>query len=269
MGRRIAIALFALVHTAEAHAQLADPRPARTVSAQVTDERRQPIAGVEVGRPITEGLIPVTNSDGYVSWDSRAPSAVFRKLGYESTFVRFGDATEFEVVMRRFSESLDLPPCAAATECVKVANWSSRFCFHLPKRIRARKQTNDIDYGNRVYLVRGGGPDAGIRHGAGSQWSYGPPFYLDVWESVEYTEYVYRGLFRDGPIDGAQTFTWIIDARGKVHDGTYWRNIGRFGESAGYRGATRQEADILDEVIDSVCLTSASPSSRRTREDSP
>ena len=43
------------------------------------------------------------------------------------------------------------------------------------------------------------------------------------------------------------------DIRGKSKDGTFWRYIGRFGESIEYSGLTAQEAKYFDEIIATAC----------------
>ena len=55
-------------------------------------------------------------------------------------------------------------------------------------------------------------------------------------------------------------FLRIIDARGRAADGTYWRDLGMFGESVFYRKMDAQTAAVLDRFMDGACLTSRPPS---------
>lgn len=60
--------------------------------------------------------------------------------------------------------------------------------------------------------------------------------------SVEYEETTYD--FEGLP---------IIDARGQLPDGQWWRYLGKFGESASYSGVDPAAAKVLDTVLDGAC----------------
>ena len=83
-----------------------------------------------------------------------------------------------------------------------------------------------------------------IQHAAGPMWGAGLPRDEDVWSSVEYSETDYRDL--EGFL--------IIDSRGKNADGEYWRVLGRTFETASYRKLAKDEAAVLDKVLNGVCL---------------
>lgn len=42
--------------------------------------------------------------------------------------------------------------------------------------------------------------------------------------------------------------------RGQSVDGTYWRFIGRFGESVQYSGLTEEQAALFDGIIQRACM---------------
>jgi hypothetical protein len=44
------------------------------------------------------------------------------------------------------------------------------------------------------------------------------------------------------------------DMRGQSVDGTYWRFIGRFGESVQYSGLTEEQAALFDGIIQRACM---------------
>ena len=79
--------------------------------------------------------------------------------------------------------------------------------------------------------------------GAESHGNVGIPMESDVWGSTEYSE----SFFLVGN-------TPMIDARGKTAKGTYWRDLGRLGESAYYRDVDEPVARILDKMLDGGCL---------------
>jgi hypothetical protein len=73
-----------------------------------------------------------------------------------------------------------------------------------------------------------------------------------VWESVEYSETVYRRP--DIPSNEDNVLLGLVDARGKLASGKQWRTVGLFGESADYSDADPESARVLDKVFDGVCI---------------
>jgi hypothetical protein len=57
----------------------------------------------------------------------------------------------------------------------------------------------------------------------------------------------------------------IIDARGVWEDGTHWRDLVHFGESASYSKVDAQTANVLDKFMDGACLKPLSPPSTRSK----
>lgn len=112
--------------------------------------------------------------------------------------------------------------------------------------VKATAQVNDFDYSRRSFVLATDHGKKAIRHGAGSMWGAGMPFDEDVWAAVEYVEVDY------GDAGGF----WVVDAQGRNKDGTHWRSLGRFGETATYNNASARDAAILDKVLDRVCVKS-------------
>jgi hypothetical protein len=56
---------------------------------------------------------------------------------------------------------------------------------------------------------------------------------------VEYSEVMYS--------------SGLIDARGRMPDGTFWRERTAFGEATHYWGVDRETAELLNRLIDGDC----------------
>jgi len=111
-------------------------------------------------------------------------------------------------------------------------------------QIRVSKQGRDIDYGIRGYYVETSKGKKGISHGSGPMWSFGAPLDSDVWKSVTFEEDSFE-------VDGSR----ILDSKGQWADGTLWRTIGRFGETASYSQVDEETAKVLNRFIDGVCIS--------------
>jgi len=120
----------------------------------------------------------------------------------------------------------------------------SEFCLPKIRGITVTGQHNDIDYGQRQFLLQIPTGRKGIQHAAGPLWGSGLPLDEDVWSAVEYSETDYRDL---------EGFT-VLDARGRSSSGECWRVLRRAFETASYRKVSPDEASLLDKVLDRVCL---------------
>jgi len=78
-------------------------------------------------------------------------------------------------------------------------------------------------------------------------WGPGAPEDEEVWRSVVYNESAYEL--------GRAT---VIDARGELPNGNWWRSVGRLGESAAYYDVNESTAHIFDQMLDGACLKSGS-----------
>jgi hypothetical protein len=211
------------------------------VSGVVSDSSGRPISGASIqhlGRTILDGT---TDSTGHFEFSTQVPAFVIRKNDYESAFVRTENAHSIQITLKQ-SEAR-IPACSSKNVCTSVSGWGTVFCFPSIKGVTVSEQTNDIDYGNRIYSVKSEHGRQGMRHGGGPMWGGGLPFDEDVWSSVEYSEKTYQ--YGTGV---------ITDAKGKSASGKYWRSIGRFGESATYHAADKESAALLDRVIDGMCV---------------
>ena len=96
-----------------------------------------------------------------------------------------------------------------------------------------------------IMIPTGEGPRE-LLFGGGANWSLGIPYTGDVWESSEYSEKSYTA----GDVD-------VIDARGTAGNGTRWRYVGTFGESASYYEVDPKDAALPDRLLDGVCAGDA------------
>jgi hypothetical protein len=135
------------------------------------------------------------------------------------------------------------PVCVTAEGYYTINGWDAKFQFRRIPGLKATAQDRDIDYGVRFYYIQTDHGRQGIQHGAGPLWSFGRPLDSDVKKSVKYEEVTYNA-------DG-QTIT---DARGQFSNGTHWRYLGKFGESARYADVDEVTAKLLDMVLDGACF---------------
>jgi hypothetical protein len=212
--------------------------PTRLVSGTVSDESGRPIESVQIDYA---GTVQRTGVAGQFQFETKSPVLVFRKRGYRSFFLKTDQARDVRITLS--AEQRMAPLCAASAKCETIQGWGARLCFPLPNGITASKQGQDADYGQRGYLLKLASGVVGISHGVGPLWGGPIPSVFDVRQLIEFDEHIY--LFA-----GEE----IIDARGMAGDGTYWRQLGRVGETASYRGVDRQTAKTLDEVLDGFCI---------------
>lgn len=213
------------------------------VAAVVVDREGKPIPGVSVDHHGNLRQTVLTNADGRFELQTKAPALVLRKDGYRSHFMQVSATVQARVILDP-AESAGTPKgCTTASHCESIEGWGAEFCFPKVAGVRPSSQGHDIDYGIRSYIVTAANEPAGIRHGSGPFWSFGTPDDTDVWKSVEYSEVSYAA----GKLQ-------ILDARGRTSDGRRWRYVGRFGESATYRGVNEDAARLLDRVLDGMCV---------------
>jgi hypothetical protein len=222
------------------------PRAAH-IFGSVVDVEGKPVAGARVEHSNDHLQDHETDSQGRFELDTRAPALVIRKIGFRSELVRAKEATEERVTLQRLSETRVFPPCSDVGRYQGIDGWGASFVFPITAGVKASKQGQDVDYGQRNYYVETKQGPKGIMHGSGPLWSFGLPFDPDVWRSVRYEEVRYEV--------GGLT---IIDARGEFPNGRRWRSLGKFGESASYSDVDLATAKILDKLLDGACLKPAS-----------
>lgn len=205
------------------------------------------------GKPIEKATIASskykktqTTTDGKFETDTSDSAVVIRKAGFESERLLTKNADTVRVTLRPAGRPR-LPACSRDIDYVGLEDAVTDFRFPRLAGISYGDQGHDVDYTTRIYYVTGGSKAKGIMHGTGAMWSVGIPFDRDVQQSAEYRETVY-------PFRGFGGHLMIIDARGLSPDGTRWRFLGTVGETAEYHGLDDATAQILDKVLDGVCL---------------
>jgi hypothetical protein len=226
------------------HAQVLSPAERRLL---LPDDQR--ISGIVVdpnGMAIPDAWVnhlggsasAKTDAEGRFDLTTRAPRVVIRKPGYESYALDTQNAKEVKLVLRPISRNL--PMCSRPDSCHSL---HGGFCFPNIKGVKAHAPNWDSDYVAESFTVG----KFGIRHGSGFAWSFGVPFDGDVWTATGYREDSYTRMGLGGLVG-------IVDARGKSPKGTYWRYLGYFSESASYGDVNQATAELLDKVLDGVCL---------------
>jgi hypothetical protein len=173
---------------------------------------------------------------------TQAPAIVFRKDGFNGKYYRVERDAIIDIKLAPVADSLKT--CPSFANCLSLHGFMSAFCLPKVRGVDATEQSNDIDYGQRMFLIRGSSGRKGIQHAAGPMWSFGTPLDEEVWSAVEHSETGYRDL--EGFL--------IVDSRGKSADGKCWRVLGHAFETASYRKVAPDEAKLLDKVLDGVCL---------------
>ena len=216
----------------------------RHVMGVVLDQDGKPVADAHIRHTDDRRQAHETDADGRFILDTRAPIVVIRKAGYRSEVVRTREASEVEIRLQKYNPIFRI--CTNGGQYEGLEGWGASFQFVKVPGITASRQGRDIDYGMRSYYVNTKQGTKGIRHGSGPLWSFGEPLDSDVWRSSNYEETVFEiGVYT------------IIDARGQFLDGTRWRNLGKFGESASYGKMDEETAKILDRFLDGACLKPA------------
>ena len=221
---------------------------ARHVSGVVIDPEGKPVAEAWIDHT---GFHPRfrafrTDSEGRFTLDTKAPVVVIRKAGFRSELLRTPDAFEVRITLRKAVGIRALQVCSYCKTCEGLEGWGAWFFFPMSPEVTAGPQSFGSPHdGVRGYYVDTKQGRKSIGHGARPLWSDGTPLDEDVWRSVEYQEtaFEFRGVT-------------IIDARGRLPNGKWWRYLGRPGESADYSDVDEAAARILDRVLDGVCLTS-------------
>lgn len=219
----------------------------RTITGVVVDQNGTPVKDAEIGhtptRPIP-GDSPNTDAQGRFRVTTNAPLIVIRKPGFSSACLRAQDQTSTEpqrLVLKPARRTL--PICSPTGKYESLEGWSASFRFAPNPKVKAGKQGRDVDYGIRAYVVKTPKGKVRIAHGSGPMWSFGTPHDSDVWKSTTFEEVSFDVLgFR------------VLDSKGEWSDGTRWRTIGKFGETASYSKVDKETAEILDQFMDGVCI---------------
>lgn len=240
--------LLATILNGQADRDLRLPE-SRTIQGIVVDQHGTPVKDAEIGHaaiPFVPGRSTNTNTDaqGRFQVTTKAPLIVIRKPGYTSALLRTREITskdQQQVVLK--SPKRSLPKCSETGKYESVKGWDALFRFPPKPQIKVSKQGRDIDYGIRRYYIKTPTGNVGITHGSGPMWSFGVPSDTDVWQSVMFEEDSFQ-------VEGRR----ILDSKGEWADGSRWRNLGKFGETASYSKVDKAIAKILDEFMDDACI---------------
>jgi hypothetical protein len=239
------IIAFVILLAAGAHAQSYQdvllPQP-RHIVGIVSDQNGKPVPDASIDYSHNGRQLYRTDSLGKFELATDSPVLVVRKEGFRSGVVQTRDAGEVQVTLQS-EEARAFPVCSSSAKYDGIDGWGASFQFPRITGVKVNAQGRDIDYGARSYYLDTKTGPKGIRHGSGPMWSLGTPSDLEVWRSIKYEETAYS--------NGVAP---IVDARGQLLDGTHWRYLGKFGESASYSGVDEATALILDRFLDGACL---------------
>jgi hypothetical protein len=217
------------------------PSPVRLVGI-VTDNSGVPLSDVWINHTGDRFKEVSSDPQGRFDFQTSAPAIVFRKRGFQSKYHRVDRSATISIQLEARQPAL--PLCTRHSGCLSLQGFGGAFCLTKVSGVKATAQGNDVDYGGRSFVIVTHSGKNSIEHGGGPMWGEGMPFDEDVWSAQEYVEANYRDA------DGFA----VVDARGKNKDGTHWRSLGRFGETATYHNALEQNAMALDKVLDRVCV---------------
>ena len=218
---------------------------ARHIIGVVVDERGMPVPEARIDHTNDRPYAHKTGADGKFDLDTVAPMIVIRKAGFRSQLILTQAESEIRVVLRKIEARQVFPVCSNAERYDAIEGWGASFRFPRIDGIK-KAQGRDADYAARSWYVETDQGAKGIRYGVGPIWDFGMPSDSDVWQSVKYEEIAFA--------DGVQT---ILDGRGQLSNGNRWRYLGKFGESARYSNVDEPTANVLDKVLDGVCLSPA------------
>jgi hypothetical protein len=213
------------------------------LSGIVTDTDGKALADVSIQHALLKDQQGKTDGQGRFDIRTQAPAIVFRKDGFTGNHYRVQRDDTLQI---KLEPARQFPACRSSSDCVSLKGWPSRFCFQRVHGVKVTAQGNDIDYGQRWFVIQTPAGKRGFQHGAGGMWSFGLPFDEDVWSATEYIETDYRD---------PEGFL-IIDARGQNVNGECLHVLGHFGETASYRKVSQDQAGLLDKVLDSACVLS-------------
>ncbi len=214
----------------------------RHIVGMVVDTQGNPVVEAHIDHTNDRRHAYQTNSSGRFELDTRAPTLVIRKAGFRSEFVRTQDENGLRITLQKLDNTPHFPTCLENGSYDGLKEWGGAFQFLRISDVKASPERHDVDYGIRSYYVETKSGPKGIRHGSGYMWDFGMPQDSDVWRSVKYAEIGYD--FRDRT---------IIDARGQMANGRWWRYLGALGESASYSDVGEVDAKKLDRFLDGAC----------------
>lgn len=134
-----------------------------------------------------------------------------------------------------------IPACSESAETSKMIGYGT-LRFTLPKDAVVR-EIKDVDHWryeigfgdekSRVWLIGFNGPNVGDGNVSRDVLSASLKYTRRTWAFENYK---------------------VLDTKGKLRNGRYWREFGRFGEVIVYRNAPAEAAAYFDSIIDTVCF---------------
>ena len=216
------------------------------LSGTVVDEDGKPVVEASIDHSGDRVKAHLTDATGHFELETSGPSVVIRKEGFQSAFLQTQQPGEIRITSRKLNQNGSITLCKGEE---RQRFGGPRLQFQRIREVKVGPTGNGDDFFYRTYYVGRSRDRTSISHGNGATWSGGIPVDQDVWESAEYAETVWEvGAMR------------IIDARGRAADGSRWRYLGLFGESAHYRSVNKEAAATLDRFMDGACLN---PTPRR------
>jgi hypothetical protein len=212
------------------------------VTGQVVGEDGNPIAKVRLYHIDTPGNL-VTDSDGRFSFDTSAPTFVLQRPGFQSAFLRTGDASSLLIVLRKIPRSTSFPVCSDANPSGAAPGWSGVFQIPRTQGVKVSREVLDVDYWSRSIQMKSRSSLLQATQGRGPMWGGGEPKDELVWSSIRYREQTYE-------LEGRL----LTDAKWWLPNGTCSREIGVFSESVSYSNIDCGLTEPLDRVLDGICV---------------
>jgi hypothetical protein len=213
-----------------------------SLTGSVVDEDGKPVAGATIEHSVVYPPLAfrtgVSDQLGNFAIHTRAPFVVIRKPGYRSVRIAVGSQLPYRVTL---APGRGLPQACSQAAC-RSPLLKGRLCLTNLPGVDVGKEILDADHRRQGFFLVGS-DDKAMIHGVGPTWSFGAPGNEEVWGSAEYEETTYD-------LQGVR----LIDARGKMVDGKYWRYVGMPRESVSYDGLSAGEAAIFDQMLDKMCI---------------
>lgn len=164
---------------------------------------------------------------------------------------------QIRVMMTAADDSLTVPTCVKPGSDQKKIGWSEYGVhFTVPKDgVKLLGGKPDVDYLRYVIEAMKGGSLLEL-------W-FGP--YAMSWDPdnelfIKSAKFIQRNLISTKPIDSQWTYAdaGVVgrDSWGQMKDGSNWRQTGTLGSGATYKGASKEDARLFDQIINSICVTS-------------
>lgn len=148
------------------------------LSGLVTDADGRSLADVWIQHASLKDLSGKTDAQGRFDIRTQAPAIVFLKDGFNGSYYRVQHDDTLEI---KLEPARPFRTCQSSPDCVSLKGWPSRFCFQRVRGVKVTAQVNDIDYGQRLFVVQRPAGKCVIQHAAGGMWGSWLPFDEDVW----------------------------------------------------------------------------------------